>query len=93
MIKRLNLYDFMNEFEGYGRGSQFSYMGFEALFDFLEAEDEYMELDVIALCCEFTEYENIGQYNDEYNTEHESMRDIEYLVIDIDEEAFICQNH
>lgn len=94
MVKRLNLWDFMNEFEGYDRGSQFSSTGFEALFDFLEAEDEDMELDVIGICCDFTEYESIETYNEEYGTEHESMEDIDdTIVIDIDGDAFICQNH
>ena len=49
MIKRLNLWDFVDEFDAHGRRSQFSSTGFEALFDFLETEDEDMELDVIAI--------------------------------------------
>ena len=37
------------------RPDNFSYEGQGMLFDFLEEIDEDMELDVIAICCDFTE--------------------------------------
>jgi len=39
----------------HGRHDQFSYEGMELLFDFLEECDPDMELDVIALCCDYSE--------------------------------------
>jgi hypothetical protein len=52
---------FKNEFEACGRESQFSHSGLRALFDYLEdredATGDSRELDVIELCCDFTEYE------------------------------------
>ena len=48
---------FMDEFSRMGRGDQFSYEALESLFDFYD-EIEDFELDVIAVCCEWTEYEN-----------------------------------
>jgi hypothetical protein len=47
---------FRDAFRAYDREHQFSYAGFDALFEWLE-ENGYEELDVIALCCEYTEYE------------------------------------
>lgn len=52
---------FKNEFEACGRENQFTLGGLAALFDYLEeredATGDSRELDVIELCCEFTEYE------------------------------------
>lgn len=50
----LNKSQFRDEFHRAGRGKQFSYEALGLLFDYFD-EDEDMELDVIALCCEFVE--------------------------------------
>ena len=59
MKTTVNLYDFRQAFHDCGRGDQFTYQGLEILYEALErlAEDtgEEIELDVIALCCEFAE--------------------------------------
>ena len=51
---------FMDRFRDYDRQDQFSYDGLSALYDWLEDISENCgteyELDVIALCCEFSEY-------------------------------------
>ena len=46
---------FRDEFFAYGRQNEFSYEALELLFDYLEENDSDYELDVIALCCEYTE--------------------------------------
>jgi hypothetical protein len=60
MKQSVNFYDFCRAFETSGRNDNFSYEGKRALFDYLEDyEDscgEDLELDVVALCCEFSEY-------------------------------------
>ena len=52
-------HDFADAFKRYNRQDQFSPDGLEVLFDYLEnlSEDigEPIELDVIALCCEYYE--------------------------------------
>ena len=72
IIKTLNEHDFRQAFIGYNRGEQFSYNGLTALFEWLEelAEDTGVpyELDVIALCCEFTEYENLQEIQENYSS-------------------------
>ena len=52
-------YQFREAFHSAGRADQFSYEGLEVLFDYLDnlSEDmgEPIELDVVALCCEYYE--------------------------------------
>lgn len=63
---------FQDEFVRMGRENQFSYEGLEVLFDYLDETE--LELDVIGICCEFTEYKNFAEYL------------VDYPDADIDEE-------
>lgn len=89
--------DFLRAFEDMNRKENFSREGLIALFDYLEQFEkdcgQEVELDVIALCCEYSEYENLAEFQKDYGTEYESMRDIEEAtqVIPIDDERFIIQ--
>jgi len=56
MKQIINLSDFRDAFRSYDRKDNFSYEGLELLFDMFEESDPEMELDVIAICCDF--YEN-----------------------------------
>ncbi len=47
--------EFRDAFFHMKRNDNFSYEALGALYDYLEDLDEDYELDVIALCCEFTE--------------------------------------
>jgi hypothetical protein len=91
MKTTINAYDFRNAFMAL-RPDNFTYAGLTALFDYLEDREsdtgEELELDVIALCCDFAEYANISEYNQDYNTEHASIEEIDYVValIDTDED-------
>lgn len=72
IIKTIDIYEFRRAFTDYNRSDQFSYEGLGALFDWLEelAEDTDTpyELDVIGLCCEFTEYSDLAEIKQAYNT-------------------------
>lgn len=102
LIKRISFNDFLEEFIKYGREDNFSYQGKKALFNYLEelSEDlgEPIELDVISICCDFTEYETLEQFNADYgHSIGEDIEDIEDIrdyttVIKIDEKAFIIQD-
>ena len=50
-----NAYQFEQAFRQCGRVDQFSYEGLRLLFEYLEEADPQWELDVIALCCEYSE--------------------------------------
>jgi hypothetical protein len=59
MKQTVSLTDFRDAFRTMDRKENFSYKGLEILFDYLEEMEqcgEELELDVIALCCDF--YEN-----------------------------------
>lgn len=102
LIKRISFNDFLEEFIKYNREDQFSYEGKKALYNYLNdlGEDlgEPIELDVISICCDFTEYETLEQFNADYGYSiGEDIDDIEDInnyttVIPIDEKAFIIQN-
>ena len=55
MKKTITFSAFCDAFRDMGREDQFSYEGKRALFDFLEEVAPDMELDVIALCCDYYE--------------------------------------
>lgn len=65
-----NASQFRDRFHEMGRGNQFSYDGLEILFDHLDqlSDDigEPMEMDVIAICCDYAEgtAEGISNYYD-----------------------------
>ena len=55
MKQTINLYQFRDAFYNMDRKENFSYEGLELLFDMFEEIDENMELDVIAICCDYNE--------------------------------------
>tara|TARA_Y100000310_G_C20583974_1_gene764453 strand:+ start:566 stop:871 length:306 start_codon:yes stop_codon:yes gene_type:complete len=82
MVKTINFYGFVDAFQNAGRGKQFSYDGLKALFNYLEEYEEgtgeEVQLDVIALCCEYCEFDNLEEFQTEYDpAECETMEDIE----------------
>jgi hypothetical protein len=97
MIRTINQYDFIDAFRKMGREESFSYNGLVALYEYLEMlEDDLgqpIELDVIALCCEYTEYDNLEEFQADYNEDYETIEDIQNAttVIMIDDDSFIIQ--
>lgn len=85
---------FLSRFEDYNRQSDYSYTGLKALYNYLEmlaAETgEPVELDVIALCCDFNEIRI-----DEIKTEtgFDSLEELEEntIVINVDKDSIIYQ--
>jgi len=59
MIQTITLSDFRTAFHNMGRKDQFSYEGLELIFDYIEEYEqdsgEQLELDVIAICCDWAE--------------------------------------
>ena len=54
MKQTINLSQFRDEFNSI-RPNNFSYEGLEILFDYLEEMEPDLDLDVIALCCDYSE--------------------------------------
>ena len=91
MIKTMTEYDFTQAFvDSESRTDQFSYSALKAMYEYYEQlEDdlgEPIEFDMIALCCEWTEYTSYIEFAEDYGydyageTEEENIEDIkEYL--------------
>ena len=98
MKQSVNFSEFCDRFRDMDRNEHFTYEGKRALFDYLEnLEDdmgEEIELDIIALCCDFTEYENLEELQENY-TDIESIEELEEhtTVIMIDADRFIIQDY
>jgi len=71
MKKTISENGFVREFENMNRADQFSDYGLRQIFNHLEQlEDETgdeIELDVIAICCELTEYESLEELQNDYS--------------------------
>lgn len=78
-----NAYQLESLFRECGREKYFSYEGFNALYNYLDEFSneigEPFEVDVIGLCCDFTEYsdweELYNNYSYSYNNEEEDWED------------------
>ena len=88
--------DFINSFQSL-RPNNFSREGLEALYNHFWdlSEDQNIELDVIAICCDFTEYDSLAEFNRDYGENFDDVEEIfdHTQVIMIDNEKFIIQNY
>jgi hypothetical protein len=84
MYQSVNFTDFRDAFRNHDRLDQFSYEGSKILFDYLEQYEqdtgEKIELDVIAICCDFVE------------VTEEEVRDSYSLGIDENVEEYLWDN-
>ena len=96
MNRTINFCEFCDDFKA-RRPENFTYDGLKALFNYLKNFEEdtgqEIEFDVIGLCCDFTEYENLAEFQSDYDDDYETIEDIENetTVIRIDDESFIIQ--
>ena len=74
MIETVSQNNFIDAFKTYFSGSykdNFSYDGLTALYEYLENFEEdtgdKVELDVIGLCCEYSEYKNFKELQNNYD--------------------------
>ena len=94
MYKTLNRFDFEQEFENYSRADQFSNYALGKLFEHFDMAEEdsgeSIELDVIAICCEYTEYDSLEELQADYN-DIETEDDLAYntQVVCFEEDCII----
>jgi len=92
MKDTINKYQFIDWFRSSGNyANNFSYEGLEALFDYLEEFEQdtgtELEFDPVAFACEFSEYENLQELQENYgyeNVDLDFFRD-RTLVIEIED--------
>ena len=62
------------------RGGNFSYEGLRFLFEYLDevyTEENPLKLDVIGLCCDFSEYKDLNEYLNDYSEQHSKKEEFE----------------
>jgi len=96
LIETVSESRFIDAFRDAGRAEQFSYEAKVALFNYFEqlSEDlgEPIEFDVIAICCEYTEYSSFEKLQENY-TEIKSLEDLQDNTTVIEfEGGLIIQN-
>ena len=82
MIKTLTEYDFCREWEtNEERKDQFTHSAQVALYEYLneceEGTGQPVELDIIALCCEYTEYATAYEAMEQYQPEDMPVEGVE----------------
>ena len=98
MKNTINIYEFKRWFEEH-RPINFSYQGLNELFDYLEQYEEdcetELEFDPIALCCEYTEFEDLaefwGNYDKETYPDFDTITDYTQLIR-VGKDSFIIAN-
>ena len=96
--KTISKSEFIDEFKETSREEQFTHEAKEALFDHLEEYSETcnidIELDIIAICCEYAEYKNLKEFQKDYSEEYETIEDIAATttIILLESEAFIIRS-
>ena len=91
----IDSYMFVDAFRRMGRENKFSHPALFALFDYLEDYEqetgEDLELDIIALCCDFTEYSTAVEAASDYGftseLEADDYEDVESYEDAKEEEA------
>jgi hypothetical protein len=69
---------FRTAFHAAGRAEQFSYEALGLLFDYFEELDPDMELDVVAICCEYSE-STLAEIMESFSLKNEDMV-VDYLA-------------
>lgn len=94
MIKRIDESEFVKIFDDYNRGSHFSVSARRILFEYYEEIDAEMELDVIAICCDWGEYDSqelIDEYGDEYLEYEDEDEQIRHVLEELRDETTVLE--
>ena len=76
------------------RPEQFTYAGLNALYECLTdmGEDNDCELDVIAICCDFSQYRSIEEVLQAYRLENRDELEESTIVLECTDGTIIIQN-
>lgn len=83
---------FVHAFHAISRSEQFSYNGLKALYNYLEDMDKDYELDVIELCCEWSE-STIEEALACYSLDSLEELKENTIVIEIDDDNILYMNY
>tara|TARA_R110002110_G_scaffold151309_5_gene343421 strand:+ start:36 stop:344 length:309 start_codon:yes stop_codon:yes gene_type:complete len=102
MYKLINRFEFIAAFKRCERNNHFSYEALNVLYDYYEDIEPHneglgIELDVIAFCCEWTQYKSIEEYNEAYETDYKSYEELVEAgwcsVIHVEGDEFLTDEH
>jgi len=88
MFQSINKSQFRDAFHSAGRANQFSYDALGLLFDYIEDVSPDDELDVIAICCEYSENTTKDAASD-YDLDIDGLDDATALAFVAD---YLCEN-
>lgn len=74
VIKTINESEFVKEFTDMNRETNFSVAGREKLFEYFDEQENDVKIDVIAICCDWTESTTSDLIND-YSLLDEKLND------------------
>ena len=81
MIYEINKTEFIEAFSKWHGGdykNNFSYEGLDAMYDYFDEIEEY-ELDMVGICCNYSEYENLAEIQEQY-PDIETVEDLRELT-------------
>ena len=90
----INKYQFERAFKEL-RPDNFTCEGLNALYEYFEGYEEdtgeEIELDVIAICCEWSEYENLKEFQNDYGEKYtlENIQDFTFYIPIENSESFL----
>ena len=81
MIYEINKTEFIEAFSKWHGGdykNNFSYEGLDEMYDYFDEIEEY-ELDMVGICCNYSEYENLAEIQEQY-ADIETVDDLRELT-------------
>ncbi len=100
MKETVNEYRFIDGFRGCNREDNFSREGRAAMYQYfteMEHDGFEIEYDPIAICCGYTEFESIEEFNETYDTKYESLEELEdegdHFIIRFDVHDYFAEGH
>tara|TARA_R110002167_G_scaffold150431_2_gene344160 strand:- start:97 stop:396 length:300 start_codon:yes stop_codon:yes gene_type:complete len=98
ITKTLNKYDFINEFEtSTERQNQFSYNALSSLYDYYDDMSHCLDMpydfDMIAICCDFTEYNTIEEAAEAYSISPIELEDKTTVLHVLENGHVVVQNY
>ena len=65
MIDKYEFRDAFMNWHGGAYKNNFTYFGIDAMYDYFDEIEEY-ELDLVGICCNYEEYENLAEIQESY---------------------------
>lgn len=92
LYKKLTFQDFCDEFQRKGRDGNYSYEAKRLIFDYLNDSEDNVQLDVIAICCDFVEASVQDSHDDDIDNLVDCLND-HTTVIGVTDASIVYFNY